>query len=173
MIFCLFSFVSHADQNDKRLDGLFYLLAHSNDIGEINKTTLNIWKIWSEINDPIVENDFNKGLDLMKNGQLEKSIQIFSKVIKNMPNFSEAWNKRATVYYLMGDFDSSVMDIKKTLQLEPRHFGAMDGLALIFIHLKQFEKAIGIYDQMLEIVPKSLPIIQKRESLVDFVSQST
>ena len=80
----------------------------------------------------------------MKNSQLKESIEIFSKVIENKPNFAEAWNKRATVYYLIGDFDSSVMDIKQTLKLEPRHFGALDGLGLIFIHLKVFMKKTNL-----------------------------
>ncbi len=173
VIFCLSSFVSYADQNDKRLDGLFHLLANSDDIGEINKATSNIWKIWLEINDPLVESDFKRGLSSMKNGRLKESIEIFSIVIKNKPNFAEAWNKRATAYYLIGDFDSSVIDIKQTLKLESRHFGALDGLGLIFIHLQQFENAIDVYDQILKIFPNNSSAIQKRKHLMDFVSKST
>ena len=172
MIFCLCSFVLYADQNDKRLDALFHLLSHSDDIDEINEATTTIWKIWLEINDPLIENDFKRGLNSMKNSQLKESIEIFSKVIENKPNFAEAWNKRATVYYLIGDFDSSVMDIKQTLKLEPRHFGALDGLGLIFIHLQQFENAIEVYDQILKIFPNNPPTIKKREHLMDFVSKS-
>ena len=173
IIFCLFSFVSHADQNDKRLDDLFHLLSHSDDIDEINEATSTIWKIWLEINDPLIENDFNRGLNSMKHGKLNESIEIFSKIIEKRPNFAEAWNKRATVYYLIGDFDSSVTDIKETLKLEPRHFGALDGLGLIFIHLQQFENAIKVYDEMLKIFPNNPSTIQKRKHLMDFISKST
>ena len=173
MIFCLCSFVLYADQNDKRLDALFHLLSHSNDIDEINEATTTIWKIWLEINDPLIENDFKSGLNSMKNSQLKESIEIFSKVIENKPNFAEAWNKRATVYYLIGDFDSSVMDIKQTLKLEPRHFGALDGLGLIFIHLQQFENVIEVYDQILKIFPNNPSTLQKREHLMNFISKST
>ena len=83
------------------------------------------------------------------------SIAFFTRVIEEKPTFAEAWNKRATVYYMMGDFDKSMYDIKETLKLEPRHFGAMDGMGLIFMHLQQYEKAIEVYKQMLEIFPNN------------------
>ena len=173
IIFCLHSFVSYADQNDKRLDHLFFVLEHSDNTGEMERVTANIWKIWLETNDPLIEKDFNQGLELMYIGQLQKSIEMFTKVIANNSNFAEAWNKRATVYYLMGDFDSSVMDIKETIKLESRHFGAMDGLGLIFIHLQEYEKAIDVYKQMLKIFPHNLSTLKKLEHLRGLVSKST
>jgi len=173
LIFLLFSFVVHADQNDKRLDRLFRVLEHSHNDVEINKTVSAIWNIWLETNDLLIENDFKQGLELMQGGQLQASIEMFTKVIEKNPIFAEAWNKRATVYYLLGDFDSSVLDINETLKLEPRHFGAMDGLGLIFIHLQEYEKAIDVYDQMLKIFPHNLPTLKKRDRLVDLVSKST
>ena len=173
LTFCLCSFASYADQNDKRLEDLFRVFAYSKDASKINKATAVIWEIWLETNDPLIEYDFDRGLQLMKKGQLKESIKFFTKVINNKPNFAEAWNKRATVYYLIGDFDSSVKDIQQTLKLEPRHFGAMDGLGLIFIHLQQLEKAIDVYDQMLKIFPNNFSTIQKRERLMDLISKST
>ena len=73
---------------------------------------------------------------------------------------------------MLGKFDKSMIDIIETLELEPRHFGAMDGMALIFIQTQQFNKAIGIYDQMLKIFPKSISIIEKKERLLDYISKS-
>ena len=172
LFFCLCPFSLYADQNDKRLDDLFFVLAHTKNESELKKTTESIWEIWLETNDPVIEYDFKMGLNLMRTGQLKESIKIFTKVIENKPNFAEAWNKRATVYYLIGDFDSSVIDIRQTLQLEPRHFGAMDGLGLIFIHLQQFEKAIEVYDNMLKIFPYNSFTIRKQEQLIDFFSKS-
>ena len=172
-IFLLFSFFVHADQNDQRLDKLFLILSYSQDNVEMNKAILDIWNIWLETNDPIIENDFKKGLELMKNGQLASSIVMFTKVIEKKPIFAEAWNKRATVHYLLGDFDSSILDIKETLKREPRHFGAMDGLGLIFIHLQEYENAIDVYDQMLKIFPHNTSILNKRERLVGLLTKST
>ena len=107
----------------------------------------------------------------MQEGQLKASIKMFTKVIRKNPIFAEAWNKRATAYYLLGDFDSSILDINETLKLEHRHFGALDGLGLIFIHLQEYKKAIKVYDQMLNILPNDLFTLRKREKLVKLISQ--
>ena len=65
-----------------------------------------------------------------------------------------------------------MMDIHETLKLEPRHFGAMDGMGLIFIHLEQFDQAIDIYDQMLKIFPNNSSTKQKKEMLINRSSES-
>ncbi len=101
------------------------------------------------------------------------AVRFFNNLIEEDPNFAEAWNKRATVYFMMGDFDKSMQDIIKTLELEPRHFGALDGMGLIFIHQGQFQQAIDVYDKMLEIFPFSLKTMEKRENIMSFISQST
>ena len=101
------------------------------------------------------------------------AVRFFNNLIEEDPNFAEAWNKRATVYFMMGDFDKSMQDIIKTLELEPRHFGALDGMGLIFIHQGQYQQAIDVYDKMLEIFPFSLKTMEKRENIMSFISQST
>ena len=67
----------------------------------------------------------------------------------------------------------SQKNIKQTLKLEPRHFGAMEGLGLIFIHIQQLENAIDVYDQMLKIFPHNTSTLKKRERLVGLLSKST
>ena len=101
------------------------------------------------------------------------AVRFFNNLIEKDPNFAEAWNKRATAYFMMGDFDKSMQDIIKTLELEPRHFGALDGMGLIFIHQGQYQQAIDVYDKMLEIFPFSLKTMEKRENIMSFISQST
>ena len=101
------------------------------------------------------------------------AVRFFNNLIEEDPNFAEAWNKRVTVYFMMGDFDKSMQDIIKTLELEPRHFGALDGMGLIFIHQGQYQQAIDVYDKMLEIFPFSLKTMEKRENIMSFISQST
>ena len=73
---------------------------------------------------------------------------------------------------MMGDFDKSMYDINETLKLEPRHFGAMDGMGLIFMHLQQYEKAIEIYKQMLEIFPNNQNIKDKKKLMQKYLSKS-
>ena len=154
-----------ADQNDKRLNYLFDKLVIAKEEQEIHKLTNQIWKIWHEIDDPTMTREFETGVQMMNLG-------YFKVIIKN-PNFAEAWNKRATAHFMMGNFDLSMQDISQTLQLEPRHFGALDGMSLIFIHTNQHEKAIEIYDKMLEIFPYSIGTQLKKEKMLSLSNKST
>ena len=94
-----------------------------------------------------------EGSTAVNNNQLTEAINIFTKVIELDPNWAEAWNKRATVFYLVGQFQKSQDDIDKVLNLEKRHFGALAGQGLVNIQLKNFEKAIKSYEKALEIYP--------------------
>ena len=172
IVFLLFSCSLKADQNDARLEDLFDILSTTESDVQINEVTSNIWDIWYETNDPSIEEDFYRGLESMRTGDLIMSVAFFTRVIDKNPNFAEGWNKRATVYYMLGKFDASMMDIYETLKLEPRHFGAMDGMGLIFIHLEKFDKAIDIYDQMLKIFPNNSFTKQKKEMLINRSSES-
>ena len=173
LFFFTISLSLYADQNDKRLNYLFDKLAIAEEEKEINKITNQIWKIWHEIDDPKTTRDFETGVQMMNLGYYKRSIDYFDKVILNKPNFAEAWNKRATAHFMMGNFDLSMQDIGQTLQLEPRHFGALDGMGLIFIHTNQHEKAIEIYDKMLEIFPNSIGTKLKKEKMLSLSTKST
>ena len=163
----------YADQNDQRLDYLFDKLAITKDQQEIETLTNQIWRIWHEIDDPKITRAFETGVQMMNLGFHSRAIDYFDKVIFEMPNFAEAWNKRATAHFMMGNFDLSMRDISKTLELEPRHVGALEGMGLIFIHLNQPEKAIDIYDKMLEIFPNSNSTKMKKDRILSLTTQST
>jgi len=171
IILLFFSLSLKADQYDLRLEELFNQLLIVEDEKEINRIAINIWDIWHETNDTKITSDFVRGVGLMNNGNLEKSINYFTRVIKSNPNFAEAWNKRATAYYMMGKFDKSMFDINETLRLEPRHFGAMDGMALIFIHQKKYRKAIKVFDEIIKIFPKSKKTLDKKKRILNYISK--
>ena len=173
LLFLTISSSLYADQNDKRLNYLFDKLVVAEEEKEINKITNQIWKIWHEIDDPKMTREFETGVQMMNLGYFKRSIDYFDRVINQNPNFAEAWNKRATAHFMMGNFDLSMQDISKTLQLEPRHFGALDGMSLIFIHTNQFEKAIEVYDKMLEIFPNSIGTILNKENMLSLSTKST
>ena len=103
----------------------------------------------------------------MSNQNLIKAHEIFSKIILLDPNWSEAWNKRATVLYMMGRYQDSQNDIDKVLELEERHFGALSGQGLVSIKLENYEKAIRSYKEVEKIHPNMtspkimIPQIQK------------
>ena len=162
-----------ADQNDPRLNNLFKKLNNTENQQEISDIIKDIWDIWYEVDDPKVIEYFEKGIQAMRIRNYPLAVRFFNNLIEEDPNFAEAWNKRATVYFMMGDFDKSMQDIIKTLELEPRHFGALDGMGLIFIHQGQYQQAIDVYDKMLEIFPYSLKTMEKKENIMSFISQST
>ena len=85
--------------------------------------------------------------------ELSKAYEVFTKVITAESDWAEAWNKRATVLYLMKQYESSLADIEITLFLEPRHFGALSGQALNYIELNLYEKAIESYKAAQKIYP--------------------
>ncbi len=165
--------IALADQNDPRLNNLFKKLNETENQDEIRDLISDIWNIWYEIDDPKVIEYFEKGIQAMNLRNYPLAIRFFNNLIEEDPNFAEGWNKRATVHFMMGNFDQSMQDIIKTLELEPRHFGALDGMGLIFIHQGQFQQAIDVYDKMLEIFPFSVKTMDKKERIQSFISQST
>ena len=165
--------IALADQNDPRLNNLFKKLNETENQDEIRDLISDIWNIWYEVDDPKVIEYFEKGIQAMNIRNYPLAIRFFNNLIEEDPNFAEGWNKRATVHFMMGNFDESMQDIIKTLELEPRHFGALDGMGLIFIHQGQFQQAIDVYDKMLEIFPFSVKTMDKKERIQSFISQST
>ena len=165
--------IATADQNDPRLDNLFERLYETENQQEIRNLISDIWNIWYEVDDPKVIEYFEKGIQAMNIRNYPLAIRFFNNLIEKDPNFAEGWNKRATVHFMMGNYDESMKDIIKTLELEPRHFGALDGMGLIFIHQGQFQQAIDVYNKMLEIFPFSTKTLDKKERIQSFISQST
>tara|TARA_Y100000817_G_C16800420_1_gene519375 strand:- start:494 stop:1048 length:555 start_codon:yes stop_codon:yes gene_type:complete len=142
-----------ADERKIKLDKLFKELKIDNSLKtfEVEK---KIWKIWST--HPYKENltlMLFEGSDLINNNRLNEAVNLFTKVIEIDPKWAEAWNKRATALYLLGEFQKSQNDIDKVLELEDRHFGALSGQGLVNIQLKNYEKAIMSYEKVQEIYP--------------------
>ena len=89
----------------------------------------------------------------MAKEELNKAYEIFSQIILVDPNWAEGWNKRATVLYLMGRYQDSLIDIDEVLKRENRHFGALSGQGLVQTKLKNYEKAIKSYQAVQKIYP--------------------
>ena len=141
-----------ADQSDTRLDSLFSQLQATSSETEAKALEKLIWEIWLESGDELVDRLMLGGVEAMGGGDYEKALAAFNLIIEDAPDFAEGWNKRATLYWLLGDFEKSVEDINRTLALEPRHFGALSGLAMIreeqkrpLDALKAFERALKLY----------------------------
>ena len=105
----------------------------------------------------------------MSQNQLSSAHEIFSKAIELDPDWAEAWNKRATVLYLMGDYELSQNDINIVLSLEKRHFGALSGQGLIQSALKNYQLAIDSYIEAHKIYPamkSTVIMIEKLKVLI-------
>ena len=142
-----------ADQTDERLDTLFGLLHETENPRAGEQITRQIWIIWREVNNENANALMDKGIRDMSLQRYDQALIAFNKVVKIAPTYAEGWNKRATLLFLMGDYVGSVADVKRTLTLEPRHFGAWSGLGLIYTHLENDVAALRAFEQALEVNP--------------------
>jgi len=143
----------YSDERDVQLNRLFNELKIDN-AALVYGTEQKIWEIWStHPTDEKLTLELLKGSNLMQGETISESIKIFSKLIELDPNWAEAWNKRATALYLIGDYEGSQKDIDRVLELEDRHFGALAGQGLVNIKLENYEKAIESYKKAQEIYP--------------------
>ncbi len=140
---------AQADQMDKQLDELFARLAATRNPAEAQATENAIWSIWIAHPDERAQRYMHAGIRQLNDGQVTEALITFSRLVEMEPKFAEAWNKRATVFYLMHDFDASARDIAETLKLEPRHFGALSGLGLVNIALGRAQAAIAAFEMAL------------------------
>jgi tetratricopeptide (TPR) repeat protein len=173
-IFLLFiflgSFFSSAHSSQKiLLDELFEQLTKTNNSNNAEQLEKKIWSIWSKHpHDNNLTEKLEFGTELMEYGDYNYALRVFDNIIANDPKWPEAWNKRATVYFLMSQFTNSLDDIDKVLNIEPRHFGALSGQARIFIKLQKYEKAIKSIERALEFYPsfRSRELIPQIERLI-------
>ncbi|MBO6949872.1 MAG: hypothetical protein JJ855_17980 [Rhodospirillales bacterium] len=155
----------HADQTSTLLPPLFEELKTAKSAAEARDAESQIWKIWSLPDNREASVPFAQGVISMNTGNLKQALAYFSRVIRTAPDFAEGWNKRATVAYYLGDFETSVHDIQKTLALEPRHFGALSGLAMIYEANGQEAQALDVLIQVKEIHPTMPGLDQQMEAL--------
>ena len=169
-IFFLFSSSLLADDNKKEIDKLFVQLKSALNFENSKKIEDKIWDLWTT---HPTKNNLTKlladGSSAMMDNKLDAAYDKFSEVIELDPNWAEAWNKRATVLYLMGNYELSQKDIDVVLNLEKRHFGALSGQGLVQTALQNYEKAIESYIEAHKIYPAmitNLIMIEKLKTLI-------
>jgi tetratricopeptide (TPR) repeat protein len=154
-----------ADQLDRRLDGLFDQLQTTSSEAEAAAAQQQIWQIWTESDNMQVNRLMSSGMQAMAAQQFAAALETFDRMVRQAPNFAEGWNKRATVHYLMGDYRASVVDIERTLELEPRHFGALSGLGLIYDAIEQPAAALRSFEAAVAINPHLVGTKQRIDTL--------
>ena len=139
-------------EDTAKLDGLFDRLKTAEE-AEAGRIETEIWIEWSKSGSPALDLLLQRGRDAMDLGDIPAAIEHFSAIIDHDPNFAEAWNARATAYFMAGEFGPSVADIGTVLTLNPRHFGALSGLAMILEETGKPERALDVYRAAIAIHP--------------------
>jgi len=92
-----------------------------------------VWQLWSRSGDPEVDTLLKSGIRQMDDGHMGQAVETFTRITERRPDFAEGWNKRATAYYLMGDYDQSLKDCDEVIKRNPQHWGALSGYGQIYL----------------------------------------
>lgn len=120
-----------AEIRSEQLDKLFARLIKSGDDQEAQRIEQSIWSLWMTSDSPTADALLAQAMKASAANETAAALSILDNVIEVHPDYAEAWNKRATVYFLIGRYNDSLRDIDKVLELEPRHFGALSGRGMI------------------------------------------
>lgn len=130
--------------HEASLDALFAELRLAPDAETAREIDRQIWIRWMTPSDPTLAGRMGEAMAARRLGDIPGAIVLLTRLIADYPTYAEAWNQRATTYYLINDFAASLADIEKVLEFEPRHFGALAGRALIY--LQQGKRALAVRD---------------------------
>lgn len=135
------------------LDALFAQLAKARDAGEGKALESAIQKVWLQSGSPSIDILMERGLEAFGQKDYDRALFFFNEVVLLQPGFAEGWNKRAAVLYLKENYSGALKDLEQVLRLEPRHFLAMGGLALMLEELGDKKGALEVFRRALDIDP--------------------
>ena len=130
-------------------------------------TENSIWQTWSRSGDAKVDALFKLGVEQMTQGRTEAAIDTFTEIIRRKPDFAEGWNKRATIYFLVGDYDKSLADCDEVIKRNPQHWGALSGYGQIYLQLDRPEEALTYFQRALAVNPN----LQNVENMIQQLKQ--
>jgi len=124
-----------------------------------------MWQVWSRSGDAEADRLFAVGVEQMQARQAEAAVETFTGVIARRPEFAEGWNKRATVYYLLGEYTKSLADCDEVLKRNPYHFGALSGYGMIYLQLDQPTRALEYFERALAVNPNLSSVQEAADKL--------
>jgi tetratricopeptide (TPR) repeat protein len=149
--------MAQAEASDAVLDALLDQLRSAPDEATARAITNQIWVYWTTPADPVLAARMRDVLELRQRADFPAVIALLDDIVATYPDYAEAWNQRATVYYLLRNFEQSMADIEKVLEFEPRHFGALVGRAVMYkeqgqdaLALKDMATALAIHPFLAE-----------------------
>jgi len=140
-------------QDNKILDRLFIQLQTAHSTARIEAILTQIWHIWLNTGNVEMNTLVRLGTESLSKGDYTDAINIFTQVVDRNPHFAEGWNKRATAFYLRGNYKAAIDDIDRTLGLENRHFGALAGLATIYSEIGDEHGVLNTLKKLYQIHP--------------------
>ena len=144
------------------------LRLHDDDLRVREVAAAALWQIWSRSGNKAIDRQYQQGVELMAASRLKEAVSTFTDIINKQPGFAEAWNKRATLYFMLGEYPLSLKDCDEVLKRNRNHFGALSGYAQIYAELGDFKRAISYLERALKVNPnmpgatQSLEVLQQR-----------
>lgn len=151
---------SPTESRSDRLDALMARLHRETDRRDALSVEQDIWELWMASDSPTAEVLLQQATRAMNDGAPEPALTILNRLTGAYPDFAEAWNKRATLHFMMDNYQASLADIEKVLDLEPRHFGALSGRGMIHQRQKNYSAAVAAYEEALAINP-NMPSVKE------------
>lgn len=139
--------------SEEKLDALFAQLVRERNEAKADRISKQIWQIWFESGSKTVDLLMASSQTAVESRQFSVAMDLLDQILVLRPDYAEGWNRRATLHFMLNENGKSIRDIEQTLLLEPRHFGALAGLAGILLSRGERERALEIYLRALEIYP--------------------
>ena len=124
-----------------------------------------IWKLWLQSGRPEMDALMEQAVALMGNGLPAPAMPFLDDIVARAPEWAEGWNKRATVYFLMGEYQKSLADCAEVLKRNPSHFGVLSGYGQIYLQLNEPERALSYFERALAVNPNMEQVEQVIEEL--------
>ncbi|GGF01299.1 tetratricopeptide repeat protein [Hymenobacter cavernae] len=149
------------------LDDLFERLRLAKAPAEIEALQDGIWQLWLTTGDQQLDKHLEEGIRALSAGDYTQAISLFTHLIEAQPSFAEGWNKRATAYYLRGEYRASLLDVTETLRREPRHFGALAGWATMLRMLGDQRGSLHVLRRLERLCPNLPGLPEQIRNLED------
>jgi tetratricopeptide (TPR) repeat protein len=156
-------------ERNRNIDFLFGALKVAPDDASAKAIEDRIWAVWTGAGNETTNLLMSRAKKAADDKEYDLAIRMLSSIIEIKPDFTEAWNRRATVYFLKKDYVNSMADIGKVLAREPRHFGALSGLGLIMQDVGDDKHALDAYRKALEVHPRLKGMEEKIKALKEKV----
>jgi tetratricopeptide (TPR) repeat protein len=131
-------------------------------------SSLALWRIWSRSGDAAIDRLFATGVEQMSAADFDQALASFNEIVRRKPAFAEGWNKRATLYFMLGQYQKSLLDCDEVLKRNPHHFGALSGAGQIHLQLGNLQSALEYFRRAVEANPnlegpaQLIPVLEER-----------